>query len=496
MGMPEPALLEVLLTQVLLLFAAALFCSWVAGRLKLAQPRLVGGLLVGVLLGPTVFGRVAPEYYEHIFLGTADQRQALEAYVHERQQTRKSLADTGVTSAAVEEFDRRTAAERSKLERALVDAERQHTANLRRLVMWLALPLFLLGAAAEVRDRRVVQFWRDAVPVGVSVVVIAGALAAGAAWLMLGQGWIDTPPASPIAWSTGLVLGCCIAALPLSRRLLSRLRRKAESPEADETPEIVRGAAAVNVMLVWLAILIIVPALVADGDSQVVSIPLRSVIVNLATIVILAAIAFAAVRGLIDPMVGYLQRRAQLDRAWSGSVMLLLAIALTAAMGWALSWQTAACGGALLAGFLVAASPHLRGVAGGLEPLTRGVAAPIIVAFAALQVDLVSHFDWVLVLLVLILCGDGKALGAMVGLGVVAGRSGVASLRTGAALSAGGVMPVAVALLLHQAGLIDAPVLAALLIAAFATAQVVVPALTVINNIWPSGESLDNPTDV
>ena len=494
--MLEPALLEVLLTQLLLLFAAALLCSWAAGRLKLAQPRLVGGLLAGILLGPTVFGRLAPECHEYIFLGTADQRQTLETHMHEREQTRRSLADTGVTSVAVEEFDRRAAAERFEFERALADAQSQQTANLRRLVMWLALPLFLLGAAAEVRDRRVVQFWRDAVPVGVSVVVIAGALAAGAAWLMLGQGWIDAPPASPTAWSTGLVLGCCIAALPLSRRLLSRLRRKAESPEADETPEIVRGAAAVNVMLVWLAILIIVPVLVVDGESHVASIALRSVIVNIATIVILAAIATVVVRGLVDPIVGYLQQRAQLDRAWSGSVTLLLVIALTAAMGWALSWRTAACGGALLAGFLVAASPHLRGVAGGLESLTRGVAAPIIVAFAALQVDFVSHFDWVLALIVLVLCGDGKALGAMVGLGVVAGRSGVASLRTGAALSAGGVMPVAVALLLHQAGLIDAPVLAALLIAAFATAQVVVPALTVINNIWPSGESLDNPTDV
>ncbi|HEY4606402.1 MAG TPA: cation:proton antiporter [Acidimicrobiia bacterium] len=59
----------VFLVQLLLLVGVARIFGWLMK--SIGQPPVVGELLAGVLLGPTVFGRLAPESYEWVFAGSS-----------------------------------------------------------------------------------------------------------------------------------------------------------------------------------------------------------------------------------------------------------------------------------------------------------------------------------------------------------------------------------------------------------------------------------------
>jgi Kef-type K+ transport system membrane component KefB len=50
--------MTLLLVQMAVVLLTALICGWVARRL--GQARVIGEIVGGVLLGPSVFGRVAP----------------------------------------------------------------------------------------------------------------------------------------------------------------------------------------------------------------------------------------------------------------------------------------------------------------------------------------------------------------------------------------------------------------------------------------------------
>jgi Kef-type K+ transport system membrane component KefB len=47
-----------LLIQMTAVLLVALFCGWVAR--KLGQARVIGEIIGGILIGPSVFGRIAP----------------------------------------------------------------------------------------------------------------------------------------------------------------------------------------------------------------------------------------------------------------------------------------------------------------------------------------------------------------------------------------------------------------------------------------------------
>jgi Kef-type K+ transport system membrane component KefB len=57
--------LTLLLTQIAIVILATLTCAWVATRL--GQARVVGEIVGGIVLGPSVLGRLAPSVSQHLF---------------------------------------------------------------------------------------------------------------------------------------------------------------------------------------------------------------------------------------------------------------------------------------------------------------------------------------------------------------------------------------------------------------------------------------------
>lgn len=57
--------MTLLLFQMTVVLLISLFCGWLARRL--AQARVIGEILGGILIGPSVFGRLAPTVFSHLF---------------------------------------------------------------------------------------------------------------------------------------------------------------------------------------------------------------------------------------------------------------------------------------------------------------------------------------------------------------------------------------------------------------------------------------------
>src|ERR1700761_6660412 len=57
--------ITLLLTQMAIVLLVTVVCGWLA--LKLGQARVIGEIVGGILVGPSVFGRIAPHAAARIF---------------------------------------------------------------------------------------------------------------------------------------------------------------------------------------------------------------------------------------------------------------------------------------------------------------------------------------------------------------------------------------------------------------------------------------------
>lgn len=102
---------------------------------------LAAGLLLGLLLGPAVLGRVSPETYNHYFADyqvAADKLAMHDAHVNE---ILKKLVAADVTSVAMDELVQTRSAEREPLEAAV---ERARLSQGRLLAAMLAVLVFMI----------------------------------------------------------------------------------------------------------------------------------------------------------------------------------------------------------------------------------------------------------------------------------------------------------------------------------------------------------------
>lgn len=139
-------ILAILLTAV-----AAVLLTLLLRAAGLPRAAVVGGLLAGVLVGATVFGRVAPEAYQRYFTGGVAQSDALRQLRSRQGADLTALRATDVSDAAADELITRQKAELLAATKALDAAVQAHQTS--RLVLIAMAALSLIIAAAP-RSRR------------------------------------------------------------------------------------------------------------------------------------------------------------------------------------------------------------------------------------------------------------------------------------------------------------------------------------------------------
>jgi hypothetical protein len=107
-----------------------------------AAASIVAGIVVGLLAGPGVMGRVRPDLHTRLFVGAATQRDAADTLERRQNADIKGLLQAGVTPAAIDELRVQHAAELEPLRTAQRDAEREH-----RRWLWTAASIMVAAYA-------------------------------------------------------------------------------------------------------------------------------------------------------------------------------------------------------------------------------------------------------------------------------------------------------------------------------------------------------------
>ena len=145
------------MSLLLALFAiciASILVAWGFRMLGAPCHRFIPGLLIGVLLGPAVLGRIAPDAWEGIFAGGAEARTHLQSLDRAHASWHFAAEATGVDIETKMEEDHRHHQRREPLLRAEVQARQSHQKPWAILTSILAFSAALLSIGSSARIRR------------------------------------------------------------------------------------------------------------------------------------------------------------------------------------------------------------------------------------------------------------------------------------------------------------------------------------------------------
>jgi hypothetical protein len=244
---------------------------------------ILGGVLAGVLLGPGVLGRAAPETFERFVAGATPQREALATHLRHFEATEAALESSpDLSPAAQAEARADLAAPLAALQAAVDEAAWRHAAPLRGALLALALLLLLVGWSTPIGGgASPTRRWADALLLGAWAAIVPAGLA-----MLLLRG--DAAP------SALLVLAAALAVGPW--RLGRQDRLDADAAEADGA-RLLQAAGLVASALAALAL--VGAAAVADGDGRE-----RAAVLAAAVVVPLLAGAAIALRARHGGAVG------------------------------------------------------------------------------------------------------------------------------------------------------------------------------------------------
>jgi len=120
---------------------------------------LIVGIVAGVLLGPIVLGKAAPDNYQAWFVGGADEQVIIDNYLEEREAEKQRLLKTG-SDSVLDVFEPETEAQLRIYEgkRALAQLEHESvyrsrmTAILLAVVGLMLLEVFMVTGASNMVD--------------------------------------------------------------------------------------------------------------------------------------------------------------------------------------------------------------------------------------------------------------------------------------------------------------------------------------------------------
>ena len=360
---------------VILPIVCALLLRWV----RCPGWAVVGGAVAGILLGPSIFGRIAPEAFEEAFVGGGQQRRTLESL--RRRQGADVLASdvAGLEEPALEAMLQRHQEERAPLEEALEEARWDHQRPMRIAVSVVVALTLLGGGSRGVRegDRR--QGFIAPLSIGAWSSLLPGALAYFAmTWL-----WRH-PPAPSLLAAAAVAIGPWV--------LTAADRESADEAEFGGAHMIQTAGRIASLLAIIAAVFALVIARGAPGllwSLPLLALPLGWLLLKKGS-------------GVISSE----KRGRESFSEEKGSGVVFGPEAEEAAQFGALRIRSASPGAAL-----------------------EIVLVPVLAACVGMRIDIYAHFAlWPIVVFVL-LSGDGRWLGALMGAMLPGGRRGMRTMR-------------------------------------------------------------------
>lgn len=482
-----------LLVQLFVLAGAGFVGCYVAQRLGTA--RIVGGLIAGLLIGPTLLGNLAPDAERWLWKGAQTERAAFASLEAEYESAVKASIISGVSEIHREILKEEYEPRIGEAAMEVVDAESSHRSKTQRLAI-LAAAVFLLAVGRNGLSHDLIRTLPRAsfMAIGIFAIPIAGTVVAASIFDMpqdLGGLQLSVAPWIPIAAISVLVSS---VAVPMNSRLRDGYLGHAEPSDAERVLALIQLTTAIVTAVVFL---VVVALLVCGRQAAAAAFfksPPPSVIGLFKAMPIILAVLVGGFAAALA--VTWFASRLFGERNSSEAVPAVgvLFVAALLAVGGAVYTGLPIILGALAAGLAFGSLANASEIVKRhLAPLADGIALPVLCAYIGTRIDLIPHFDWVWVLVALIIFGDGKATGVMLVGRYVCRLDWRASMRMGTILAAGGAVPLIVALMVYEAGVIDQTLFVALVIANAVTAAFAAPVLRMIDAYFAS--SAPEPTD-
>jgi Kef-type K+ transport system membrane component KefB/mannitol/fructose-specific phosphotransferase system IIA component (Ntr-type) len=377
---------------------------------RLHQPAVLGELLAGVLLGPTILGSVAPE---------------LSAFLFPPQGPSAIALDTIAT---------------------------------------LAIVLFLLVAGIEVDLSTIWRQGKVGCKIGITSIVIPFLVGLSAAWLvpqLLGR----QPEADPLIFALFLAIAMSISALPVIAKTLMDM-----DLYRSDLGMVVVGAAIFNDLVGWIVFAVVLGLMGGPPGSG------NHIVLTIALTLAFAGAMLTLGRWLIHKVLPFVQAYTR----WPGgelSFALILALLGAAFTEWI---GIHAIFGAFLVGAVLGDSSHLRErTRVTIDHFVSFIFAPVFFASIGLKVNFLTHFDFPLVLTVLVIACVCKLAGGTLG-ARWGGKSPREAWAVGFAMVSVGAMGIIVGMLALEAGIIRQRLFVALVIMAMVTSMMSGPAMRLI----------------
>lgn len=377
---------------------------------RLHQPAVLGELIAGILLGPTVLGAIFPEASAFLFPAQGPNAIALEA------------------------------------------------------IALLAVVLFLLVAGMEVDLSTIWRQGRAGFRIGLSSMVVPFAMGFAAAWLMPNALGRHTD-ADQFVFAMFLATALSITALPVIAKTLMDM-----DLYRSDMGMVVVSAAILNDIAGWIIFAVILGLMGSAAGHE------SNITLTIALTLIFTGVMLTLGRWLIHRSLPYLQAYAKLPNGVLGFALTLglLGAAFTEWIG------IHAIFGSFLVGVAVGDSAHLRErTRVTIHGFISTIFAPLFFASIGLKVNFLTHFDWSLVLLVLIIACVCKLIGGTLGArwGGLPPREAWA---VGFAMNSRGAMEIILGLLALQAGIIRQRLFVALVVMAIVTSMISGPVMRLI----------------
>lgn len=400
----------VLLLQISLMLVFAKIFSELAKKLK--QPAVVGEILAGIILGPTIIGAIFPEFMHMLFSIGGIEKAVVEGYVP--REVVSPLLLNGFVS--------------------------------------ISMVLLLFIAGLEVELPVVINQGKRALYTSVSGIVISFSVCFMVAYFF--PSFFGVPAEQQLVFSLFLGIGMSISALAVVARNLMDL-----GIFKSRIGMLIIASAMLDDFLGWMLFSIILGMTGSSGENKVL-------FTLFATIIFTVTMLTLGKRG-INWSLPYINRYFTFPGGVLAFSMIIcfLGAAMTEYIG------IHAIFGAFIVGIALGDSLHMTTKTKEIiHDFVNNVFAPLFFVSIGLQVNFIEHFKLEFVIVILILAFVGKAVGTALG-AYWGGFNRWDSMTVGFGMNARGSVDVIFASLALEAGIINQDIFVALVIMALITSM-------------------------